>query len=234
MAWCRASSTLILAADGQRRRYSDIAHATRPRERNTLGKHMLKTQSTVLALVTILAAAPASANVVTDWDEIAVKALQPSIAAPALNPGLLPHAMAMTQVAMFNAANCVEPRYQGYKMQVEPSPDTSMDAAVASAAATVLMKVIPVNNVQPILSDYLAKIPNGPAKDRGIRLGEEVAAKVIKMREDDGSTTRNSFRPITQPGVYTATAFTIGWEASSMTPFVMASPSPFAQIHRLI
>jgi hypothetical protein len=47
------------------------------------------------------------------------------------------------------------------------------------------------------------------------------------MREDDGSKTRNAFRPITEPGVYTATAFTIGWHASSMTPFVMASPSQF-------
>jgi hypothetical protein len=133
----------------------------------------------------------------------------------------------MAQVAMFNAANCVEPRYQGYKMQVELSPDTTMDAAVASAAANVLMKVIPVNTVQPILNDYLAKIPNGPAKDRGIKLGEELADNIIKMREDDGSKTRNAFRPITQPGVYTATAFTIGWEASSMTPFVMVSPSQF-------
>jgi hypothetical protein len=134
-----------------------------------LRNQMLKTHSSVLALVIL--AAPASANVVTDWDEIAVKALQPCIAAPALNPGLLPRAMAMTQVAMFNAANCIEPRYQSYKIQVERSPDTSMDAAVASAAASVLMKVIPVNNLQPILSDYLAKVPNGPAKDRGIKLG---------------------------------------------------------------
>jgi hypothetical protein len=188
---------------------------------------MRKKHSSVVALVAILAAAPASANVVTDWDEIAVKALQPSIAAPALNPGLLFRAMAMTQVAMFNAANCVEPRYQGYKMQVELSPDTSMDAAVASAAANVLIKVIPVNTVQPILSDYLGKIPNGPAKDRGIKLGQELADNVVKMRENDGSKTRNAFRPITQPGVYTATAFTIGWEASSMTPFVMTSPAQF-------
>ncbi len=187
---------------------------------------MLKTPSSVLALVAILAL-PASANVVTDWDEIAVKALQPTVATPAVNPGLLPRAMAMTQVAIFDAVNSIEPRYQGYKTQVERSPDASMDAAVASAAANVLMKVIPVNNLQPILSDYLAKIPNGPAKDRGIKLGEEVAAKVVKMRENDGSETRNAFRPITQPGVYTATAFTIGWEASSMTPFVMTSPSQF-------
>lgn len=183
--------------------------------------------SSLLALGVALAAAPASANVVTDWDEIAVKALQPTVATPAVNPGLLPRAMAMTEVAMFNAANCIEPHYQGYKMQAEPSPDTSMDAAVAVAAANVLMKVIPVNNLQPILSDYLAKIADGPPKDRGIKLGEDVAAKVVKMREDDGSKTRNAFRPITQPGVYTATAFTIGWEASSMKPFVMNSPSQF-------
>jgi hypothetical protein len=88
----------------------------------------------------------------------------------------------MTQVAMFNAANCIEPHYQSYKMQLERSPETSMDAAVASAAANVLMKIIPVNNIQPVLSDYLAKIPDGPAKDRGIKLGEEVAATVVKMR----------------------------------------------------
>jgi hypothetical protein len=183
--------------------------------------------SSLLALVAALAAAPASANVVTDWDEIAVKALQPSVATPAVNSGLLPRAMAMTQVAMFNAANCIEPRYQGYKMQAEPSPDTSQDAAVASAAANVLMKVIPVNNIQPILTDYLAKIPDGSAKDRGVKLGEDIAAKVVTMRENDGSKTRNAFRPVTQPGVYTITAFTIGWEAASMTPFVIDSPSQF-------
>jgi hypothetical protein len=187
---------------------------------------MLKTLGSLLALVAILAS-PASANVVTDWDEIAVKALQPSIAAPAVNPGLLPRGMAMTQVAMFNTANCIEPRYQGYKMQVERSPETSMDAAVASAAANVLMKVISVNEIQPILRHYLTRIPDGPAKDRGIKLGEEAAAAIVKMREDDGSKLRNAFRPITQPGVYTATAFTIGWQASSMAPFVMASPSQF-------
>jgi hypothetical protein len=143
---------------------------------------MLKMLGSLLALVAILAS-PASANVVTDWDEIAVKALQPSIAAPAVNPGLLPRGMAMTQVAMFTAANCIEPRYQGYKMQLERSPETSMDAAVASAAANVLMKIIPVNDIRPILSAYLAKIPDGPAKDRGIKLGEEVAVKIVKMRE---------------------------------------------------
>ena len=72
---------------------------------------MLKTHGSVLALLAILAPAPAFASVVTDWDEIAVKALQPSVTAPALNPSLSPRAMAMTEVAMSNAADCIEPRY---------------------------------------------------------------------------------------------------------------------------
>jgi hypothetical protein len=65
------------------------AGADAARARIIRGKHMLKKHSSMVALVAILAAAPASANVVTDWDEIAVKALQPSTATPALNPGLL-------------------------------------------------------------------------------------------------------------------------------------------------
>jgi hypothetical protein len=128
---------------------------------------------------------------------------------------------------MFDAVNCIEPRYQSYKMQIEPSPETSQDAAAASAAAHVLMQIIPNNNVLATLTEYLAKIPDGPAKDRGIKLGEEVAAKIVRMRDDDGSKIRNAYRPVTEPGKYVPTAFTVGWETLNMTPFVMTSPSQF-------
>jgi hypothetical protein len=176
----------------------------------------------------MLAAAPAAlANVVTDWDEIGVKVIQPPGPVPPIPFGILFRAVAMMHVAIFDAVNCIEPRYQSYKMQVEPSPDTSQDAAAASAAAHVLMQIIPNNNVQSTLTEYLAKIPDGPAKDRGIKLGEEVAAKIVKMREDDGSKARNAYRPVTEPGKYVPTAFTVGWETINMTPFVMSSPSQF-------
>src|SRR6266496_3747597 len=155
---------------------------------------MIQNRCSMLALLAMIAAAPAaSANVITDWDEIGVKVIQPGPVLP-ISSSLLFRATAIMHVAMFDTVNCIEPRYQSYKMEIEPSPDTSQDAAAASAAAHVLMQIIPKNNVQATLNEYLAKIPDGPAKERGIKLGEEVATKVVRMRTDDGSTARNAYR----------------------------------------
>ena len=74
---------------------------------------------------------------------------------------------------------------------------------------------------------YLARIPDGDAKDRGVKLGEEMALVAIKARTDDGYGAPNAFRPATQPGVYTETMLTYGWDIATMRPFVMTSPSQF-------
>lgn len=149
-----------------------------------------------LALAVVLGGAPAvSANVVTDWDEIAVKTIQAPGPVPPVPGDLAFRASAMVNVAMFDAVNCIEPRYQSYKMPVEPSPDTSRDAAAASAAANVLMRLVPNSNTKTTLTEYLAKLPDGPAKDRGIKLGEEVAATIMKLRADDGSAGPIGYHP---------------------------------------
>jgi len=184
-------------------------------------------------LLTTLLASPASANVVTDWDQIAVQALQttygtmvPINTLPGLQNG---RAMAMTHLAMFNAVNCVEPKYQGYGMTPELSPDTSQEAAAASAAGNLLIKLVPKNKTLPTqLQDYLAKIPDSPGKQRGVKLGDEIAGKIVKLRDGDGTErTKNGFRPVTQPGVYTATLFQYGWEVSGIKPMALTSAQQF-------
>jgi hypothetical protein len=184
----------------------------------------------LFALVVALAGAPAataSANVVTDWDEIGVKTVQPIGLPLPIKPGLLFRAMAMMHLAMFNAVNAIEPRYQPYKFQTKAGLGASEEAAAASAAANVLARIIPNADVRATLTSYLAAIPDGDAKDRGVKLGEEVAAKMLALRADDGSNTPNAYRPITQPGVYVPTTMTIGWECITMTPFAMTSPLQF-------
>jgi hypothetical protein len=183
-----------------------------------------------LALVAALAGAhtaTASANVIVDWDEIGVKTVQPIGSPPPIKPGLLFRAMAIMHLAMFNAVNATDPRYQPYKFETRALPDTSVEAAAASAAANVLAGIVPNADMRGTLTSYLAAIPDGDAKDRGVKLGEDVAAKMLALRADDGSTTPNAYRPITQPGVYVPTAMTIGWECIAMTPFAMESPSQF-------
>jgi hypothetical protein len=184
-----------------------------------------------LALMGALAipALPASANVVTDWDDIAIKTFQAPGPVPPIPVDVTYRAGALVNVAMFNAVNCIEPKYRPFKTQLEPSPDTSQVAAAASAAANVLMQIVPNSNVKQQLADYLAKVPDDPAKDRGIQLGEEIATRLVKMRADDGSTARNAYRPITEPGRYVPTAFTVGWWGSeeNATPFVLGNAAQF-------
>jgi hypothetical protein len=182
------------------------------------------------ALVAALAGtatASASANVIVDWDVIGVKTIQPVGSPPPIKPGLLFRAMAMMHLAMFNAVNAIGPRYQSYRFQSQEPPGASEDAAAASAAANVLAGIVPSADVRATLTSYLAAIPDGAAKDRGVKLGEDVAAKMLALRAEDGSNAPNAYRPMTQPGVYIPTAMTIGWECLQMTPFAMESPSQF-------
>jgi hypothetical protein len=184
----------------------------------------------LFALIVALAGAPAataSANVVTDWDEIGVKTVQPIGSPLPIKPGLLFRAMAMMHLAVFNAVNAIEPRYQPYKFQSKAELGASEEAAAASAAANVLADIVPSAGVRATLTSYLASIPDGDAKDRGVKLGEDVSAKMLALRADDGSNTPNAYRPNTQPGVYVPTAMTIGWECITMTPFAMENPSQF-------
>src|SRR5215471_18873140 len=99
---------------------------------------------TVPLLAFALAAIPlsTSANVITDWDEIAVRAIQPG-PVPTVPADITFRAATLVHLAMFNAVDCIEPKYKPYQMQLKPSPNTSQEAAAASAAANVLMKLIP-------------------------------------------------------------------------------------------
>ena len=42
--------------------------------------------------------------------------------------------------------------------------------------------------VQSTLASYLATVPEGEAKAKGIQLGQEVAAKILAARENDGAS----------------------------------------------
>jgi hypothetical protein len=93
----------------------------------------------------------------------------------------------------------------------------------------VLIKMLPdkATKISQERDAYLARIPDGDAKDRGVKLGEEMALKAIESRLNDGYGALNAFRPVTQPGVYTETMPTYGWDISTMHPFALTSPLQF-------
>ena len=115
-------------------------------------------------------------------------------------------------VEMFDALNSIEPRYNPHEIRLAATPDTSKEAAAASAAAAVLIKLVPdaTADVQAILTNYLATLPEGEAKSKGIQLGQTVAPKILEARDKDGASAADAYRPKTKPGVYIPTPITVG------------------------
>jgi hypothetical protein len=186
----------------------------------------LKRGSMLLALFLATPITAATANVITEWDERAVNLVQPGTVPP---PPTALRTIAILHVAMFDAVNSIEPRYKPYKVQLPASPDTSKEAAAAAAAGAVLIKLAPdaAADVQSTLTSYLATLPDGEGKSKGIELGQKVAAQILEARASDGTSTPDAYRPKTKPGGYIPTPITVGSQFPNVTPFAMMSPSQF-------
>src|SRR5688572_6215615 len=81
----------------------------------------------------------ARADVVSDWNEVAVARL---VAARQLPPDGA-RALAMMHVAMFDAINAIQPRYTPYAFKGKAPEGASAEAAGAAAAKAVLLKIYP-------------------------------------------------------------------------------------------
>jgi len=129
----------------------------------------------VLAGVVALAVpAVAQANEVTKWNEIAVSmvsAQPPLTSAP--NAGSI--FVAMAQGAVYGAVNAVDRHGKPYIVN-RSFPKASENAAAATAAFRVLYTLFPNAALQVAYGGSLAGIPNGAAKDQGIKVGEMAAA----------------------------------------------------------
>jgi hypothetical protein len=167
---------------------------------------------------------PAFCDVIVDWNEKAVALLQPKMPPPQGH-----RAMTMVNLAMFDAVNSVERRYQPYLTQLNSAPSTSKEAAAATAAGMVLIGLLPQarDEVKAALAAYLETVPSGKPKTEGIELGEAVAAKILEIRANDGSSAPDTYRPRTTPGVYVATAPTLAPMWPNVKPFAMTNPAQF-------
>jgi hypothetical protein len=178
-------------------------------------------------------AAPARADVITEWNEQAdFIALRKGV-----NPSVYGNHIAAVHVAMFEAVNAIERRYTSYKLNLMADRETSREAAAAAAAHDVLVAYYPDQKAR--LDDFLEESLNGgreqswnPVREggprsKGLALGRQAAAQVIALRTIDGSDATESYRPRTQPGVYVPTTLPVNSTLGGITPWTMASPSQF-------
>jgi PAP2 superfamily len=179
----------------------------------------------------LVSAQPARADVITEWDEKGTAFVMPLTASWG-GAQMTQRAMTMVDIAMFDAVNAIEPKYQPYISQGPAPAGASKEAAAAAAAATVLLSLVPADSktaadIRAQLAAYLQAIPPGEAKSGGIKIGEAAANSIVKKCEADGSNAPDAYRPKTRPGVYVPTALTVGSVWPQMKPFALNEPSQF-------
>ena len=139
------------------------------------------------------------ADWIRHWNEIAIDAsgLDHTPVAPGeqrvfgeqLGPGRASRAMAIVHIAIFDAMNAVEGRYQGYSNLGPTRPGSSARAAIAQAAHDTLTALYPSQaaSMDQMLAADLAELPPGQPATDGIDLGRRAAEAILALRANDGS-----------------------------------------------
>ena len=153
-------------------------------------------------------ATPASADTTADWWETAHRYWLASQGAPGpLSPDAVRGATRAT-LAMFEAVNAIDRRYQSYLGFPAADRTASQDAAAATAAYKVLLKHHPANKsaLEESYTLSMAQIAEGPARDAGVAIGEKAAEAAINANGIDPAVVQRPYRPRTVPGEWVATA----------------------------
>jgi membrane-associated phospholipid phosphatase len=173
-----------------------------------------------------------SGQPVIDWNQLLLSIVNTPGAQPAnIQPT---RNFAILHAAIYDAVTAIDRTHEPYLIAVRAPRDASETAAADAAARTALDGLYPAQQgmVDAQYAAELAKVADGPAKDQGVRLGDEVATDLLAIRANDGSsTTPAPFVPGTAPGDYRPTppnfptpVFTT-W--GQVTPFVLDRADQF-------
>lgn len=235
------------------------------RQRRTPGPRLGRLQRTATALLlgaAVLAPAGVAAgdsgsrhrsypvdaadNAVLVWNANAADAAVAVGLAPLNNPLDESRMYAMTQIAVHDALNAIDPRSKPYSYSARAPRDSSAEAAVAAAARGVLVSALAglpapfVDGSAPAIAgvelDYaeaLAALPADGSTEAGVAVGQAAAAAILADRADDGSDTPRfvvDYPQGTAPGEWrftpgAALAFAPGW--GDVEPFALRDSSRY-------
>jgi len=186
----------------------------------------------VLVAVPFTNGAATTANPVAYWNRIAVD----TINVPAQTTGTpeerRPYGLAdlaSVHVAIYDAVNAIAGTHKTFAATPTTDPaGASQPAAVAAAAYGVLKGLFPSRTAQyqAAYDSFIAELPNDAARTRGLAVGAEVAAAILKLRAEDGRWTPVSYTPTTLPGRFRGTN-PINVFAPYIRPFALKSASQF-------
>ena len=162
-----------------------------------------------------------------------------ALAAEQLGPTRTSRAMAIVQLAVYDALNAIIKRYPGYSGPLPAFGDSSQDAAIAQAAHDTLVALYPrqAERFDAWLRTDLARLPRGRATLNGIGVGRRAAAAILALRAGDGNYDSEpvvgvDYQVGNAPGVWrpdpvSGSPIALGAYWQGVRPFVLASGNQF-------
>jgi hypothetical protein len=165
-----------------------------------------------LGITALAFAVPAQADTVCDWMAYAdgVAASVPLMPGTARSPDT-ERASTQMALAMFEATNAIDRRYESYLGLAKGDPTASQEAAAVTAAYQVLIAKYPAQKAA-IDDNYriaMEAIPDSAAREAGRAIGEAAAKLALGAGGIDPTILQQQYRPRTAPGVYIATALPV-------------------------
>jgi hypothetical protein len=161
----------------------------------------------VLIGIATLAVGSAAANEALDWNAVALDVA----VAGGQNPLIHSRTLAMVHLAIHDALNAIDRRYEPYLYEKRSEPGAAPGPAIAAAARDVLAAVLPdygnpaqrekaVGILDKAYVAALAQTPDGPPKNHGVATGQAAAAAMLTARKTDGAMRKPQYTPGTAPG----------------------------------
>ena len=162
----------------------------------------------IAAAISAMGATPASADVICEWYDFGLT-LANTAAPPPGTPRTPDHDRAITQltIAMFEAVNAIDRRYESYLHLPARDRQASQEAAAITAAYRVLFEHFPSqrSSLDDSYSLAMSGIADERAREAGRTIGEEAGLAALAAGGIDPQITQIPYRPRTQAGVWTAT-----------------------------
>ena len=171
------------------------------------------------AALLLCAATAARADVVSDWNAVALSAMTASTEDPQVA-----HDLAILDLAMYNAVESLNSTYVPYSYGTYAAPGTGptgadYQAAMISAANTVMQNLYggSSSSFTSLYNTELSAISNSQAKTDGINWGVTIGNNLLSWRATDGSSSAGStpYSPVGTIGYWqptsAANAMLPGW-----------------------
>jgi hypothetical protein len=193
---------------------------------------MKVTRPAISFVITLLLASSLNAqNVVVQWNAIASSTIITNAKEASVASGAW---FAYVHLAVFDAVNAVDHRFQPYLFTATPPAGANKDAAAVAAAHRVLVTYFPSQHagLDAQFAASVAAISDSPANiSAGLAVGEASAQALITARANDGLLANVPYTPPLGPGFWQPTPPAFGAPLTpwlrQVVPFTMSDPAQF-------